>query len=729
MKHHIQNCIKRPSSLYRHLPLLRITQAWAITALLGAASATGHAQADPEPTSPPASDTLNELDIEGIDLAALLDTPIVEAASKRIQSLLEAPAALTVMESADIARLASTNIYDALRHVVGLHVMHTGNNHGFIGLRGLNFVGNNRVLVLFDGRDTADTSLQQPALNNLPAHAGDIERIEILRGPGSTLYGANALSGVISITPRRPLAHPGLESRLLVGSFFSPQSDTRTSIQGASVENAGQGFAAYGWTNDAHTLGARVSFGFNSNPTQDNTPSEPPRAHGVFGYYTRVGVEYAPDPDLWIYASGSHLMQEASQTESTQSGAPRTDRASEQSATLHLRVSRFLLDSLTLKANADYRRLDITSPFIRSDTPDDAPISLGVVNPSAQTGHGQLLLEIDPFASRNITTVGAETTYKHIDGFTGFTTTTNYAYISGFLQNDTRLDADGTLNLSASARVEQINSSTDEVTAIYRNLNPRLAFSWVFATDQALLLSASTAFRTPSPFEAFVGVRSTPTDPARPRVPIIRPNASLKPEQLQSVELGYRARFGDFVRLETTAFGQRALDIITFKPTLQLPELYGNVLNINTLGVELSATFALSQSASLYLNYTFTHSSDADSGSHVTPSPAHLASTGLDLRLPYNLKLNIDNSAAASYSFPSFEVNDNRLFYKDFHNPWQWILDARLTYQRSEDLQVFISANNILGFFREPQSLKAVSAAPFQPLSASALIGVSISSP
>lgn len=672
--------------------------------------------------------------IENIDLAALLDTPLVEAASKRIQSLLEAPSALSILEGPELTRRASTNIYDALRGIVGVHVMNTGNNHAYVGMRGLNFLTNNRVLVLFDGRGVADAALQAPMLNVLPAHPGDLERVEVLRGPASTLYGANALSGVISITPRRPLAHPGLESALAVGTTSSAASDVRTSLAGAEVEGTGQGFVAYGWTNDAQDLGVRLSVGFSSLPESHLTAAEPPRAHGVFGYYTRLAYEQRPGDDWWLYVAASHTLQEVSTTESAQSNDARTDQNSEQTLVLQVQKSKLFWEPLTMKLSGDVRRLQITSPFLRTD-PTTGEDVLRESAPSSLVSHAQLQFDVDPWEGRNITSLGAETTVNHTEGLSGVSPGGDYFYVGGFLQNDTRITADGALNLSASARLEQIASSNnisdgaESIEATYRNINPRLALSWIFAPDQSLMVSAATSFRTPSPFEAFVGVSQTPRDPARPRVPLIQPNPGLKPEQLQSAEIGYRARFGDFVRLDTALYGQRALDIIGLRPEVRLPEVFDNTLDITTVGVEASANFAFTTSLAATLSYAFSHSIDAATDAHITPAPQHLAALGVDVRLPHSLKLNLDATFASAYTTPDFRQEASRLQYQDIDHAWQSILDARLTYAATAEVEVFTAAHNILGFVRDPEDMRGADLPAFQPLSATVLIGASITAP
>jgi iron complex outermembrane receptor protein len=127
----------------------------------------------------------------------------VTTVSKKEQKLSEVAAAIFVITQEDIRRSGATGIPDLLRMVPGLDVGQINANTWAISARGFNFQFENKLLVLIDGRavytplfggvywDTQDVPLE------------DVERIEVIRGPGGTIWGANAVNGVINIITKK----------------------------------------------------------------------------------------------------------------------------------------------------------------------------------------------------------------------------------------------------------------------------------------------------------------------------------------------------------------------------------------------------------------------------------------------------------------------------------------------------------------------------------------------
>ena len=157
------------------------------------------------------------------DLQRLLEQP-VQVASKRTQRLKEAPADVTVLRGPDLLELGYRTLGDALGGVLGLRSNQDRAYTG-LGVRGLYVLGdqNTRVLILLDGHPL-----------NSPAEVGSskigedfgvpldlVERIEIVRGPASSLYGNNAFLGLVNVVTREPaaggLAEATLGSRGLAG--------------------------------------------------------------------------------------------------------------------------------------------------------------------------------------------------------------------------------------------------------------------------------------------------------------------------------------------------------------------------------------------------------------------------------------------------------------------------------------------------------------------------------
>jgi len=127
----------------------------------------------------------------------------VTSVSKKEEKLFQAAAAVYVITHEDIRRSGMTSIPDLLRMVPGLDVARIDGNKWAISARGFNGRFANKLLVLIDGRSiySSETSGVWWEVQDLLLE--DIERIEVVRGPGGTIWGANAVNGVINIITRR----------------------------------------------------------------------------------------------------------------------------------------------------------------------------------------------------------------------------------------------------------------------------------------------------------------------------------------------------------------------------------------------------------------------------------------------------------------------------------------------------------------------------------------------
>ncbi|HRY16684.1 MAG TPA: Plug domain-containing protein, partial [Candidatus Competibacteraceae bacterium] len=133
-----------------------------------------------------------------LDLDQLLNLEVTSAARKP-QKLAETASAVYIITQDDIRRSGVTRIPEALRLAPGVQVARIGADKWAITIRGFNARFSNKLLVLMDGRTVYD-----PLYSGVFWHAQDyvledIERIEVVRGPGGALWGANAVNGVINI--------------------------------------------------------------------------------------------------------------------------------------------------------------------------------------------------------------------------------------------------------------------------------------------------------------------------------------------------------------------------------------------------------------------------------------------------------------------------------------------------------------------------------------------------
>ena len=130
--------------------------------------------------------------------------PAVQAASKRLLSVDDAPASTTVITREELLAFGYTSLAEALQAVRGIFLSND-RQYDFLGIRGFNPPGdlNTRVLILWDGHSMNDVWAGQGyAGRDLAVDLEEVERIEVVRGPGSALYGTGAFFAVINVVPR-----------------------------------------------------------------------------------------------------------------------------------------------------------------------------------------------------------------------------------------------------------------------------------------------------------------------------------------------------------------------------------------------------------------------------------------------------------------------------------------------------------------------------------------------
>ncbi len=141
---------------------------------------------------------LEELDVRMSEVT-------VYGAARRMQKITDAPAAVSVVLPSEIERANSHGqLAKTLDNFPGVDVVQSGMNDFNVNTRGFNNSINRRVLVLLDGRDMSTPLLNLVEWNSFQTTLSDVNKIEVVRGPGSALFGANAYNGVINISSNAP---------------------------------------------------------------------------------------------------------------------------------------------------------------------------------------------------------------------------------------------------------------------------------------------------------------------------------------------------------------------------------------------------------------------------------------------------------------------------------------------------------------------------------------------
>lgn len=173
-------------------------------------------------------------DLVDLDLEQLSRVTVTSAA-RREQTLLEAPASLFVITAEDIRRSGASSLAEALRLAPNLQVVRTDTSQYVVSARGGLTTTANKMLVLIDGRTVYTPLFSGVFYDAFAPVLEDIERIEVISGPGGTLWGTNAVNGVINVTTRA--------SKSTLGTMVAAGAGDRGS--GISVR--------HGWSGGADT--------------------------------------------------------------------------------------------------------------------------------------------------------------------------------------------------------------------------------------------------------------------------------------------------------------------------------------------------------------------------------------------------------------------------------------------------------------------------------------------
>jgi iron complex outermembrane receptor protein len=164
-----------------------------------------------------------DMDLTELDLDALMEIEIdtVYSASKHVQKVTEAPSSITIVTSEDIKKYGYRDFGEVLQSIRGFHVT-DDRNYKYLGVRGFGLPSDysNRVLVLVDGRRTNDNIYDAPGIGPIfEINLDLIDRIEVVRGPGSSLYGTSAFFAVVNVITRNGSDVKGFEVAGETGTF------------------------------------------------------------------------------------------------------------------------------------------------------------------------------------------------------------------------------------------------------------------------------------------------------------------------------------------------------------------------------------------------------------------------------------------------------------------------------------------------------------------------------
>jgi iron complex outermembrane receptor protein len=612
----------------------------------------------------PSSQNLADLSLE-----ELMDVEVTSV-SKKETKLNDSPAAISVITQDDIRRLGITTLPGALRLVPGLDVARIDGSQWAISSRGFNGQYANKLLVLVDGRSVYTPSFGGVYWNAQDTMLEDLDRIEVIRGPGATLWGDNAVNGVINIISKNSKDTQGI----LASTSFGTEDQPSVSIRYGGQIAPDLTYRAY--IKYFNREGLVDSQG-------DNTPDEWNSIRAGFR------TDWQPSLSDLVTFQGDYYSINTRESVNVPSLTPPFAQAVDvddlsRGANVLGRWTRNFSDAshLSLQTYFDYFKHEQN---LTVETRKTADIQLEYRFPLL--GWNDVLwgleyrFSADEFNRSSIITWTPDGRDLHL--------------FTGFLQDEVNL-IPNRLRLTVGSKLEHNDYTGFEIQPSGRLL-------WTPATNQTIWASVSRAISTPDRVEIGSQVNNIPFQPS-PFAPVVQPvllgNQNLLSEKLIAYELGYRIEPTRNLSFDAATFYNFYDDIHSpvagapvFEPNpapghVVIPLTWQNAITGQGYGTELSVQWKPIEDWRLIASYSWLQMHLSPENTLQKASPEHQLSLRSYVTLPWKLEFN-----TAAYFVDHVEVpaGNGTVVIPSYVR-----VDAGLVWHPNKSLEVGLWGQNLL---------------------------------
>jgi len=582
----------------------------------------------------------------------------VTTPSKEPVTVLQTPAAIYVITGEDIRRSGATCIPEALRLAPGVEVARIDSNTWSIGIRGFGTNLTRSVLVLIDGRTVYTPLVAGTYWDVQDTMMEDIDRIEVIRGPGGTIWGPNAVDGVINVITKSAQETKG----------------TLVSAGGGSFE---QGFlnARYGGGNGANLNYRIYGKGFTRGPEYHPDGNNYDDWRSVQGGFR---VDWQANPrDTFTFQGDAYDEKEGESVAAESYTPPYAQIVNAfgglSGSNLMARWERTLSDSNSIHLQAYWDRTDRQTPnFAEVRNTFDVDFLQRLRLPYRQEISWGLGARVDPIDDSVVVSGLQFLPLKRTD----------YLF-TAFVQDQIGL-VENRLSLILGTKLLRTN-----FTGVDPEPSARLL--WTPSDKQSVWAAFTHALRTPSDSEEnfyLLGYQYTLPN-GMPSFARFNPNTRFAPEQLNGSELGYRRLFSPKLYLDIAAFynhyhdlfsedltGPTFLEETPAPPHLLLPADFANGLEAYTKGVEIAPEWRPADFLRLRGSYSYLHMNVYRTRDllNVEPpatisgaSPQHQVSVQSAFDLSKRLQLDLTYRYVSSLpvlAVPSYSTGDFRLGWR-----------------------------------------------------------------
>lgn len=527
-----------------------------------------------------AKQTLDMTALTTMSFNEVMGLSFTTSANKKVQCVKDSATAAFVISNKDIKRSGVTTIADALRLAPGVQVARYSSHSYAITMRGFNGAFASNLLVMIDGRSVYNTEFSGVFWDIADTMLADIERIEVIRGPGGTLWGANAVNGVINVITKKAKETQGA---LLVA-------------RAGDEEKGGLDLRYGGVIDAASNTYYRV---YAKNLARDAQKTDSGSNDRWSKHQLGFNIEGAPDEDrVWTVQGDTYA-------ENLHEGvAPLNTPTHAEGANLLARITQKFSENSELKVQAYYDySLRNAAPIKIADNIFDLDIQ-----------HRYRFSESNEFMWGVGYRTRENTSQYKVSGASYNPPTRRDHLFSAFLQDEYALVPE-TLRLTLGAKFEHNSYTGFEV-------QPNARLLWTLNTETSAWAAFSRSVRIPSRIEQDLSI-TLPLQSPVPPVPFRvegKGNKSLKAESTLSYEVGFRQQITPHFEYDIAGFYNHYSKLrgsnptVAFVPDASSPVGVAGVVSSQALnnmygngyGVEVATTWKPFDWWQLKTAYTYT---------------------------------------------------------------------------------------------------------------------------
>jgi outer membrane receptor for ferrienterochelin and colicins len=545
-------------------------------------------------------DKLKELSLEQL---MNIEVDTVYGAARYEQKTTDAPSSVSIVTSADIKKFGYRTLADILRGVRGFYIRND-RNYSYVGVRGFGRTGdyNTRICVQIDGHRINDGLYDEALVGEEFALDVDlIDRVEIIRGAGSSLYGSNAFFAVINIITRKGKDVDGLEVSGSAGSYYSYKGRMtfgKTLGNGLDVVVSGSWFDSRGHRS--------LYYREYDSPSTNNGIARNADRENSYNFFTNLSYK-----DLSLqgaYVSREKIVPTGSYGVDFNNARNRT---TDTLGYVNLKYEHSFTDIVDVTARLYYDRSRYKGDYIYS----------GVLNRDygySDSWGSEVVFRKKLFDNNTIVVGGEYIGYirqdqKNYDEnpYSLYLDDRRHSQKWGvFIQDEFAIHR--SLSLIAGMRYDR--AEKDDA------LSPRVGLIYKPFDKTVFKLLYGHAFRAPNAYELYYNDSGSTS----------KANPNLKAETIRTYEIIYEQFIGDYLRGTVTGFHYRIKNLIS--QTLDTSDallVFQNVDSVNSTGVALELRARLPYGIESMASYSYQNTENRTTHQEMTNSPKHLAKANL----------------------------------------------------------------------------------------------------